>query len=221
MDSAAGIWVILCAAGCAAQLLSQRLGWRPGVWMAKPVAAGAFVLAGLASGALESTFGRWILLGLVFSWFGDMLLIPEGVGPLFLAGMASFLATHLAFAAGFWSVGPSLSALAAASVFMAGVAWAVLGWLRPHLSGALARAVPLYVVVISAMVALSAGAGASLSAPSLLVGASLFAASDVSVARERFVHAAFLNSAWGLPTYFLAQLVLALSVGAALEAPAV
>jgi hypothetical protein len=38
--------------------------------------------------------------------------------------------------------------------------------------------------------------------------------SDLSVARDRFVAPGFVNRAWGLPTYFAAQLLLAASVAA-------
>ena len=35
----------------------------------------------------------------------------------------------------------------------------------------------------------------------------------LAVARERFVVASFWNGAWGTPTYFVGQVVLALTVG--------
>jgi len=41
------------------------------------------------------------------------------------------------------------------------------------------------------------------------VGALAFTASDVSVARDRFVRHEFLNRAWGLPLYYAAQVLLA------------
>ena len=93
--------------------------------------------------------------------------------------------------------------------------FAVLRWLRPHLQGPLRLAVPAYVVLIGAMVALSAGAAASLACPALAIGATLFALSDFSVARERFVSPSFANALWGLPAYFAAQLILALAAGPA------
>jgi uncharacterized membrane protein YhhN len=40
-------------------------------------------------------------------------------------------------------------------------------------------------------------------------GALAFTASDVSVARDRFVRPQFLNRAWGLPLYYVAQLLIA------------
>lgn len=67
----------------------------------------------------------------------------------------------------------------------------------------------VYVAVISVMVALAAGASWTTRDARLLVGATAFAASDLSVARERFVKPAFGNLIWGLPLYYVAQLVLA------------
>jgi len=46
----------------------------------------------------------------------------------------------------------------------------------------------------------------------IALGAAMFALSDVSVARDRFVAKAFVNRAWGLPLYFAAQLILASTV---------
>jgi hypothetical protein len=43
------------------------------------------------------------------------------------------------------------------------------------------------------------------------VGALAFTASDVSVARDRFVKHEFVNRAWGLPLYFGAQLLIAVT----------
>lgn len=40
-------------------------------------------------------------------------------------------------------------------------------------------------------------------------GALAFTASDVSVARDRFVQHGFVNRAWGLPFYYAAQLLIA------------
>jgi hypothetical protein len=42
-------------------------------------------------------------------------------------------------------------------------------------------------------------------------GAVAFTASDISVARDRFMQHGFANRAWGLPLYYLAQVMLALS----------
>jgi uncharacterized membrane protein YhhN len=70
-----------------------------------------------------------------------------------------------------------------------------------------------YMVVISAMVALSIGTVALLGNALIVVGAVAFYLSDISVARERFVASTWTNRAWGLPLYFGAQLVLAWCAG--------
>jgi len=72
-----------------------------------------------------------------------------------------------------------------------------------------------YVLALGAMVSLAIGAAAGWGRPLLAVGALAFAASDVSVARDRFVAPGLVNRAWGLPLYYAAQLVIALSVAGA------
>ncbi|MDR9452217.1 MAG: lysoplasmalogenase family protein, partial [Acidimicrobiia bacterium] len=69
-----------------------------------------------------------------------------------------------------------------------------------------------YVVIISAMVATAVGA-TSAGAPGLVVvGAIAFFISDLAVARDRFVAPGFGNRVWGLPLYYLGQILLAGSI---------
>jgi hypothetical protein len=63
------------------------------------------------------------------------------------------------------------------------------------------------------MCALACGVTAAGGPAIVALGALAFAASDVSVARDRFVQHDFFNRAWGLPLYYAAQLMLALSPG--------
>jgi uncharacterized membrane protein YhhN len=78
--------------------------------------------------------------------------------------------------------------------------WPRLGSLRVPVIG--------YVVVIVAMVigALAIGRGR------LVVGALLFFASDLAVARDKFIAKTFANKAWGLPAYYAGQLAIAWSL---------
>jgi uncharacterized membrane protein YhhN len=69
--------------------------------------------------------------------------------------------------------------------------------------------VRIYMVVIGVMTALACGVSAGGGPWAVAVGALAFAASDVSVARDRFVRPEFVNRAWGLPLYYAAQLLLA------------
>jgi uncharacterized membrane protein YhhN len=70
-----------------------------------------------------------------------------------------------------------------------------------------------YVAVISSMLIAAAGAAVAMSRPDVFAGALLFYLSDLSVARDQFIRASFWNGAWGLPFYFVAQLILAHGAG--------
>jgi uncharacterized membrane protein YhhN len=88
-------------------------------------------------------------------------------------------------------------------------AWLAYRWLSPHLSSAFRWPVLAYIGVISLMVALAVASVVG-GAPTVLgIGALGFALSDLSVARDRFVSAGFINAVWGLPAYFLSQLAIA------------
>jgi uncharacterized membrane protein YhhN len=75
--------------------------------------------------------------------------------------------------------------------------------------GRLRAAVVAYVAAIVAMMIGALAAHANLR---LVVGAALFFASDLAVARDRFVKTAFLNKLCGLPAYYAAQLLIAWSL---------
>ena len=205
------MWFAFALAACVAALLvAEYRGSRTGVWVAKPAAAACFVAAALSFGALDSSYGRFVLAGLALSLCGDVLLIPDERPRAFRAGMASFGLAHVAFAVAF-SLRFASAALAALAAIAAGLAaWRILRWLRPHLPPDMRGPVRAYLAVIAAMLVCAAGA-----APAsvwIIVGAAMFGASDLAVARERFVARSFANGAWGLPLYFAAQLVLASTV---------
>jgi hypothetical protein len=46
----------------------------------------------------------------------------------------------------------------------------------------------------------------------ILIGAFLFYLSDISIARDRFIEPSFTNRLWGLPLYYGAQILLAISI---------
>ena len=105
--------------------------------------------------------------------------------------------------------------VAAAITAVAGTVAAtfVLRWLWPHVERPMRVPVVAYVLVITTMVALAAGAASEHQSWALLVGAVAFYLSDLSVARDRFVAPGFANRVWGLPLYFFAQLLLASQAG--------
>lgn len=195
-----------------ALLIAERQ--RRGTWIAKPLASLGFVAVAWLAGALQSSYGQAVLVGLVLCALGDVLLLPRGAGPAFLAGMASFALGHAAYGCAFWLRGAEPTATAITLSTMGGVAFLTLRWLDPRLPDEMRVPIRAYISVISVMVALAVGTSTAGGDPRPAIGAIAFAISDLSVARERFVHPAFANLAWGLPLYYAAQLVLAWSVRA-------
>ena len=179
----------------------------------KMTAATGYLALALGGGAIGTVYGRVILLALALCWVGDLLLVQPGSGRLFLGGLASFLLGHVAYAVAFVTGGVSESWAATGAIGATAVGGVVLWWLWRHqLAEPMRGPVIAYVAAISVMVALSwgaAGAGAGWLVP---VGAMSFMASDVLVARERFVRSSPVNTTVGLPLYFLAQVLLALTV---------
>ena len=177
---------IICAIACLVLVLAERTHHRAR-YVAKPVASLAFIAVGLHAPPV-------ILAGLVLGAIGDAaLLFDRG----FLPGLVAFLAGHIAYAVAFpphgaWVAAPALGGLTA------------LVWLWPHL-GSMRVPVIAYIAAIVAMVggALATGNGI------LKVGAIAFFASDLSVARDRFVEKTWINRAWGLPAYYAGQLLIA------------
>jgi uncharacterized membrane protein YhhN len=88
----------------------------------------------------------------------------------------------------------------------------ILRWLWPFLRGPYRFAVPLYLAAIMVMVSLAVAASVAALPPIVALGAVAFALSDISVARDRFIERDVFNKAWGLPLYYLAQVIFAISV---------
>ena len=204
-------FVLLTSVAVAVLLASEYRGVRPGVWLAKPLASFGFVGLAVASGALGTAYGLWVLAALWLCLLGDVLLIPRGRPRLFRLGALSFLLGHLAFVGAFVVRGldPRVLALAAALALVPMIL--ALRWLRPYVPEGMKATVYAYVLVISVMVVFAAGATSSGEAR-ILLGALLFYVSDLAVARDRFVVRSLWNGAWGLPLYYAAQLLLASTV---------
>jgi len=204
--------IVICVTAVIGLLLAERSGNRRGIWLTKPVAALAYVWAALEWGSLETPYGRWLLAGLVLCWWGDVLLIPKDRRAWFRVGILAFLSGHLAYIVAFSRLSMGRMGLVVGVLLAGALAWIIGGWLGPQLPSGFRQLVAAYVVVICAMLVTAFGAADGSGIWTIALGASLFALSDISVARDRFVAKAFLNRAWGLPLYFAAQLILASTV---------
>ena len=178
---------------------------------AKFVASSAFIALALRAGALDSVFGKLILAGLGLSWCGDMLLIGTSEA-FFLGGLVAFLLAHLAYVSAFIAHGYRRSWAIAAAIPITVIAIAVWAWLEPYTAANLSIPVRAYIAVISLMVIFAIGTRGEAGSWLIVVGATLFFLSDLSVAALRIVQTDIATYVVGLPFYFAGQVCLALSV---------
>lgn len=206
----AWFFTIVCLAGLAATLFAEtRRPMRKRV--PKMVAATAFIAVALSVGALDTTFGRIMLVGLALSWFGDLFLTYNGRTP-FVAGLASFLAGHVAYVIAFINRGLDDGVyLLLAAVVVAAIP--VMRWLMPTVPKELKAPVIAYIGVISAMVATAGATNMADTDWRIPIGALAFYLSDIFVARDRFASPGLVNRYLGLPLYFGGQLLLAWAAG--------
>lgn len=211
------IFSLLVAAFTAMLLLAEHRQSQLGKWLTKPFASLAFVALAYVQVSPSSTYGRVILVGLGLAALGDVLLIPKQ-RLAFLAGIVAFLLGHVAFIVAFLLRGVSLPALEATGFLTLLIGVAVGRWLWPHV-GELRAAVIAYIVTICVMVPAAVGTAMRRDAVegaghgmNIALGALAFFFSDLSVARDRFVKEEFQNRLWGLPLYYLAQVLIAHSV---------
>lgn len=198
---------ILTSAGLALLLLAEWRGLLVLRALGKSAAAGGFVWGGvLAAGADPSGFEVAMLAGFGLSAAGDLCLLSRRQ-PVFLSGLLIFLVAHISYTTAFLFLGGEGWVVAIGLMGSGAVGAVVWRWLDQHVSGHMRVAVGVYIVAIATMLAcaISAGAGSGSGSGWLVAGAASFVASDISVARDRFVKRDRLNLMWGPPLYFGAQ----------------
>lgn len=160
---------------------------------------GFYVLAA----RVPSTF---IILALIFSWLGDVLLMPKGV-KWFTAGGIAFMISHVFFILGylkdvnFAAIPVWLVILLA--VFFVTVVTYIFSKLKPHLPKALFYPMFLYLLINGAMNCFAIFRWVSVPSAATLttaIGAALFFISDSSLFFVRF------NKDSRLKTHFLVML---------------
>lgn len=211
MVTATGSTIVVCLAACAVLVLCEYRGWKLAKVLLKILASTAFMALALQLDATASAYGQLILVGLGLGWVGDVLLLSQK-SRLFLLGLASFLLAHVAYAMAFASLPIASTALAVAFAVMGCLGIAVIAWLWRYLKAFYSVAVVAYVIAIVAMCALAIAVSAASGAWPLAAAAVMFAISDIAVARNRFVAPGASNKLWGLPLYYVAQIILASSV---------
>ena len=133
-----------------------------------------------------------IVLALVFSWLGDVLLIPRGI-KWFTAGGIAFMISHAFFVLGYtrdvvFSRIPVFLIVLLAVFFAAAVAF-IFSKLKPHLPKALFYPMFLYLLINGAMNCFAifrCVSGPSAATVTTAIGAALFFVSDTALFFVRF-----------------------------------
>jgi len=178
-------------------------------YVAKPLTMIGLIGVALALDPQYSDMRAAFVIALACSLVGDVFLMLPG--DRFVAGLAAFLAAHLAYAAGFLLGPGSVGGLAIGALITAAVAIP----LGVHLVRAVRREAPAvvtpvmaYIVVISVMVACATGLGNAWA----IVGAWLFFASDALIGETRFVRPIRHGDLAVIVTYHVGQALLVVSL---------
>ncbi len=199
------------ALGCIALVTFLLLDMHAPSVAAKLVASTAFIAIALKCGATSYAYGRLIVLGLAFSWFGDMFLTGS-TDTAFLLGLGAFLLAHITYIAAFVTHGYDRRWVIVTAIPLAAIAIAVWAWLEPSTAPYLSIPVRTYIAAITVMVILAFGTQGSGGSRYIVVGAVLFFLSDLSVAALRLLETPYATYLVGLPAYYAGQVCLALSV---------
>jgi sterol desaturase/sphingolipid hydroxylase (fatty acid hydroxylase superfamily)/uncharacterized membrane protein YhhN len=200
------LYVFAAASTCAA----YALDWRLVEGVMKPMAMALLVLS-VALREGDKEVKRLVLGALAASLIGDVLLLWPS---LFLPGLVAFLTAHGFYIAAF-SRGVGFLPSRAALTGIAGLAALILLFIWPGVASELKAAVVAYVCVIALMAGQAGGRAIVLrdgAAVLVAVGALVFMLSDVTIALAKFGDVGWPADQWTLPTYYLAQALIAFFV---------
>jgi len=194
-------------------IYGEMVGRRRLVYVFKPLTTVLIIaLAALLPAEPASRYRAAILAGLVLSLAGDVfLMLPAD---RFIAGVAAFLAAHLAYLTAFTSVVPlaaSPATFAVIAVVVAGILIALWHWLPARMRAPLV----VYAAVLGAMAAQAISQAivlGSAAATAGAVGAALFLASDTTLVIHRFARPFRFSPPVILASYYSAQVLIAISV---------
>jgi uncharacterized membrane protein YhhN len=159
----------------------------------------------------KSSFKKWIVLALLFSWVGDVLLMfQENDKLFFLLGLSSFLLAHICYI--FYFAKVKQDGRIRSSIFIFFIAGlyglAILWFLSPYL-GEMKWPVRIYGTIISVMFAMALHIVFLKNkkiAYLIIVGTSLFVISDSVLAFNKFYQSFVSADLIIMLTYGLAQL---------------
>ena len=209
--------VIAVAVNVTALIRAEFRNARTHVYMFKPLSTLLVITIAVLSffdTQTNVTFSIFVVLGLLFSFVGDVALMFQENRKAFLIGLVAFLIGHVAYAIGFslFTGMSNLDILTIALLLAAGLGFYQL--LKPNL-GSMKIPVILYMLIISIMVnrafaAFESPAFGNRQAWMIAMGALLFYLSDVMLAANKFWRP-WRYSRLSLALYYAGQVLIALS----------
>ncbi len=180
-------------------------------YLFKPLTMFLIFLVAILGDTDQVSYKYLIALALAFSLVGDVLLMLPS--DQFRAGLIAFLVAHIFYISAFLSVIDTLHWWLPVILMIIGICFVL--YIFPRL-GSQKTHVIIYIVVILVMV-WTAGEvlyqDPQIGAWFIFVGAVLFVVSDLILALNRFQNSFSSARAFNLTAYFLAQLLIASSVG--------
>ena len=199
----------ICLIACGLSLWFEAKGENTLTIKTKLAASLAFVGFAWDLGAWQTSYGQVLFIGLMLSLIGDVMLAIKGHKKYFLFGISAFLLAHICYAVAFGLTGFGSAKLPLIAPMVLVFLIATGLWLRKYLQGLFNIAVPAYLLAIGLMLVMAWSNQSITAWWWISAGASLFALSDLFVARNRFIKPHISNRIIGLPTYYIAQLMLA------------
>ena len=199
-------WIALALAGVVAAADWWAVWTRPSPIenVLKPLVLVALIVVALALHPADDAQRAWFVVALVLSLAGDVLLLPTI--DRFVPGLVSFLLAHVAYIVGLAHDRGPLAPAIGVVVLLPG-AVRVIGAVRRKEPELLVPVV-VYVSVIAAMVAMALRSGDGLAG----AGALVFAASDTTLALDRFDQQRRWMPTAVMVTYHVAQALLVVSL---------
>ena len=206
-------WAVLISASAALAIAGTMLIDDPLLhWVCKPLTTLLIAAMALSLPITEPRYRRWVVIGLVFSTFGDVFLMLPG--DWFVQGLLSFLLAHLAYLIAFNGRARFLIVFWPFAVYGL-IAAVILMQLWPNVPSALRLPVLIYVLALASMSAQALTVWQRRrDLPSLYaaIGGAFFLISDGLLAWNRFVTPFEGSRFLVLSSYWIAQFWIARSV---------
>ncbi len=217
MKRAALIWLWLYAGTSLLHLGARWLDYKPLSYSTKPLLLVLLtVYFGRATQLFPNAFRSYLLWGLGFAWAGDVFMLWAEITPeydiFFLAGIATFLATHICYILAFIYYRPDHTGLLRAKPYAAlpvVAYWLLVCWfLAPQIPFHLLGPTLIYATVLSGMALMCLHLASKAEFPvwyRMFLGVLLFMISDSLISLNMYRFAIPRAQFWVMLTYLGGQ----------------